>query len=76
MKLPEERFAAKTEDIALWHSYSFIKETSKKILAFSQSCCVGGFFFFFFSFFQVSENQPESQLYCQPFKSQRNDKKW
>lgn len=45
MKLPEERFAAKIKDIALSHSYSLIKETSKKILSFFQSCHVGGFFF-------------------------------
>lgn len=47
MKLPEERFAAKIKDIALSHYYSFIKETSKNILACSQSC-VGFFFFLFF----------------------------
>lgn len=49
MKLPEERFAAKIKDIALSHSYSFIKETAKKILSFSRSCCVGFFFSFFLS---------------------------
>lgn len=63
MKLPEERFAAKIKVIALSHSYSFIREASKKILAFFQSCCVWVFIFsFFFLLFEYLKTNSKANF--------------